>query len=237
MSHIGVIDTNVLIAYTIEQDQHHRNCREYILNGGHNRAYLPPTAHAEYNRKEPQIRQYLRSEVNDHRSKVTAEVNSGEHDSYALSHIRNEILNEAQCPHAYPFLYRWYSILIQKRTKIRRKTLLKGLSDIQAEIQQDASKPDGGWKSHVSVWNKPIPEYASLKSNLLIHEGDDPQICVEAHHIGGEHSGTPTILATANPSDFYDQNEGEPKSRRDDIVSKTDIDDVKDLSESREQNP
>jgi predicted nucleic acid-binding protein len=237
MTQIGVIDTNALIAYTIEQDQHHRNCRQYILNGDHNHVYLPPTAHDEFKRLEPKIRQYLKDEVYEHRQKVTAEVKSGNHDSYALKHIRNEILDESDCERAYPFLYRWYTVLIQKRTDVRKNELIKGLSNIETEIQIDASKTDGGWQSHVSIWSQQIPPYSSLKSSLLISEGDDPQICVEAHHIAGQNSGKATILATTNPKHFFDHVEGEKESRRDNIVSNTDVAEVKDLSAPREQTP
>lgn len=237
MPHIGVIDTGVLIGFTIEQDQHHENCRDYIIDGGHSDVFLPPTANAEFTMIEREIRESISDEVIQHRQSVQNEVNDDRLDRSGLRFIRDDLLDPNELKRVYSFLYKFYTNLIQTRVEIYIQEIVSKLSNIETEVWIDRSEDYGGWQSHVSVWIRDIETYPSVQSDLLIHEGDDPQICIEAHHISLQYPENLSKLATTNRRHFYDKKPGELESRKDNIERVTDIDEVIDLSAPLRQSP
>lgn len=237
MSHLGVIDTGVLIGFTIEQDQHHENCKDYIIDGGHREVILPPTADSEFSNIEQRIRKSLSSEVSEHRQKVQRVVNDDPLDRSGLRFIRDGLLDSDDSERAYSFLYKFYSRLIKERVQIYVQEIISKLSNIETEVWVDWSQQYGGWKTHVRVWSKGTGQYPSIESNLLICEGDDPDICLEAHHISTLSPTEPTKIATANRRHFIDAVPGEPESREDNIERVTDLKEVIDLSAPLKQTP
>jgi hypothetical protein len=95
---------------------------------------------------------------------------------------------------------------------------------------KDRSQQWGGWKSHIDVWSKGAGNYPSIKSSLLLSEQPDLDILVEAHHISIKQRQKQVEFGTANPQDFKYQNGSEPKKREDDILDKTDLANIEDLS-------
>ena len=93
----------------------------------------------------------------------------------------------------------------------------------------DQTKEHGGLESLVEYWEDPIPSYPDVEHELLIHEGDDPIVCIEAHHISTEEQSS-TELATTNPRHFIRQVGDEPETREENILRVTDLDAVVDRS-------
>jgi len=125
------------------------------------------------------------------------------------------------------FLHDYYDDLISG-FEVDILQLEYDIGDMIAEVGTDPCEEEfGGWRNVVKRWTRGVDPYDRLKSNLLLFEGDDPDVCIEAHHIAIE-TGLPTELGTAD-GHFIDQHEKEPRCRKEDILSKTELDDVVDL--------
>lgn len=230
MSDVGVIDTGVLIGFTIKNDQHHETTKEYILNNGPSTIYLPPRAKTEYDNIESYIRKQFRQEVIKHRQDVSSQFNSQRVTQNGFQYIRDQILDESKQERVHAFLYRWYTNLYKQNVTLKKSTVIRRLSNIETEVMKDRSQQWGGWKSYIDVWSKGSGNYPSIKSSLLLSDQPDLDILVEAHHISTKQRGKKVQFGTANPQDFKYQNDNEPKRREDDIINKTNLDNIKDLS-------
>lgn len=230
MSDIGVIDTGVLIGFTIKNDQHHETTKEYILNDGPGKIYLPPAAKTEYDKIESYIRRQFRQEVIKHRQDVSSQFTSKNVSQNGFQYIRDQILDESKQERVHPFLYRWYTDLYKQNVTLKKGTVIRMLSNIETEVMKDRSKQWGGWKTQINVWSKGTGNYPSLKSGLLLSDQPDLDILLDAHHISKNQQLKQVEFGTANPQDFKYQNDNEPKSREDDILDRTDLDNIVDLS-------
>lgn len=230
MSDVGVIDTGVLIGFSIKNDQHHETTKEYILNNGPDTLYIPPRAKTEYDNIESHIRNQFRHEVIQHRQNVSSRFNSQKVTQNGFQYIRDQILNESNQERVHAFLYRWYTNLYKQNVTLKKSTVIRRLSNIETEVMKDRSQKWGGWKSHINVWAKGTDSYPSIKSNLLLSDQPDLDILLEAHHISTQQVQKQVEFGTANPQDFKYKNDGEPKKREDDIKDKTDLDHIEDLS-------
>lgn len=231
MSDVGVIDTGVLIGFTIKNDQHHETTEEYILTTGPGTIYLPPRAKTEYDKIESYIRKQFRQEVIKHRQDVSSQFNSQKVTQNGFQYIRDQILDESKQERVHAFLYRWYTDLYKQNVTLKKSTVIRRLSDIETEVMNDRSQQWGGWKSHIDVWSKGTGNYSSIEANLLLSDQPDLDILVEAHHISTKQRQKQVEFGTANPQDFKYQNDNEPKKREDDILDKTDLDNIEDLSD------
>lgn len=202
MCEIGVLDTGVLIGFTIKNDQHHKTTRDYILNGDPETLYLPPRAKAEFNRVEQIIRNKIHREISSHRQDVIKEVNSATLSQNAIQFIRDGVLDENKQSRAHALLYRYYTDLYKQGGNISKSQIIRDLSNMETEVQIDRSKKYGGWRSHVTVWLKGTGTYPKLKSNLLLSDQPDLDILIEVHHIAQDQNSKRTEFATANPKDF-----------------------------------
>jgi hypothetical protein len=232
MCDVGVIDTGVLIGFTIKNDQHHETTKEYILNDGPGTLHIPPRAEKEYDSIESYIRSQFRQEVIQHRQDVSSQFNSQNVTQKGFQYIRDQILDESKQGRVHAFLYRWYTDLYKQNVTLNKSTVIRRLSNIETEVMKDRSQQWGGWKSHINIWSKGsgTSRYSGIKSNLLLSDQPDLDILLEAHHISTKQRQKQVEFGTANPQDFKYQNDNEPKKREDDILDKTDLDNIEDVS-------
>lgn len=226
MSKVRVLDTGVVIGTTIDKNQHYKNCSKYIQSG--NTTYTPPTTDQEYQKRESHIRDTLAEEIRHHREDVINEVDKGTISEGTFKWIRDNLLDPNY--RSFTYLYEYYNNKISESRfeNILRLQLSYDLDDMSYEVYDDASKDLGGLRSITVPWTSPIPQYPSVESALLLN-GNDRQICIEAHHIALNCSSD-VELATTNPKDFIEHRPGEPVSREDNILNCTDIATNEDLS-------
>lgn len=223
MGEIGVIDTGVLIGFTIKNDQHHETTKEYILHRGPGNLYLPPRAKEEFDNRESYIRSSLREEIISHRQAVSSNFDSNKISQSGFQYIRDQILDESRQERAHDFLYRWYTDFYEQNVSLEKSTVIRMLSNMETEVLEDRSLEWGGWRSHVSQWTRGIDPYPDIQATLLLSDQPDLDILLEAHHIATEHNPKQVEFATANPWDFVYENDGEPRSREDDIINVTNL--------------
>lgn len=227
MVQLKVLDTGVLLGMCIEIDQHHTKCIDYVVNDGCEKVYITPTVGSEFERKSSEIRQKLSQSIIKHRQKVVKEMNNDQLSRKALGYIRDTVLEGGN--RAYRFLYEYYSKKMKNRVSVDKLEIVMDLEDMETEVWEDACKEHGGWKSLVSGWTKGINPYPDIENKLLIYEGDDRDVCLEAHHVAAD-TGKVTELGTTNSKHFIDKKSGESESRKDNILRITELEDVKDLS-------
>lgn len=232
MTSVSVLDTGVLIGISIEQDQHHERCVEYTLNQSHD-IYATPTVRDEFERKADEIRSELADEIAQHRQAVIREIQKEKLKREDILYIRDQLLPDDPYDYRpYRFLYEYYTNKADDRVVVDRLEIELELEDMEAEVFEDAAAEYGGWRGLVNVWSQGIDEYPSIESELLVREGDDPDICIEAHHIASEMGANPAHLATGNPAHFKNQVGGEPESREENILRLTALTKIVDLSMS-----
>jgi predicted nucleic acid-binding protein len=225
MCRVKVLDTGVLIGIAVAQDQHHQNCIEYVTNSDDD-TYAPPTVIYEFKDKLGEIRTNLHRVILKHRKSVIKHIGDTELDRTDLVKIREDILDTDI--NAHRFLFEFYEE-IAKDGKIERDTLTDLLSDMATEVHDDGASEYGGFSSLVSAWTKDVETYPNVENELLICEGDDPDVCIEAHHIAEERDED-TELGTTNPRHFIRKQDGEPETRKENILRITSLADVVDLS-------
>lgn len=230
MCEVGVIDTGVLIGFTIKKDQHHETTKDYIIDGGPDTIYLPPRAREEYAEIEEYIRTQFKLEIAEHRHNVTSQFDSDTVTRNGFQYIRDQILDEEQQKRAHAFLYRWYTDFYKQNVSLDISTVERLLSNMEMEVMEDCSTEYGGWESFISRWTLGVEDYPTLKSNLLLSDQPDLDILLEAHHIARRQNPTKVEFGTANPQDFKYHQDGEPMSREENILILTELEAVKDLS-------
>lgn len=228
MGVLGVLDTGVLLGITIETDAHHQECLQYAVTS--ERCLVPPASQAEFQYKEPEIRERLHDELTAHRQEVSREVHDENLSPSTIGWIQANLLDREM--DTFRFLYAYYE---QLRSQSRYDQLLKDqiiydLEEMEFEVWDDAAADEGGLDSLVNEWSDPVPTYPELERDLLICEGDDPTVCLECHHIAIEHLDESTELATTNPRHFIDHVDGEPESREANILRLTSIASIEDLA-------
>jgi predicted nucleic acid-binding protein len=227
MCEAKVLDTGVMLGVTIEKDAHHELCLDYVTAG--EPCYVSPTVREEYKRKEKRIRQKLNEEIINHRNDFIDEVESDPLTSGAIDWICSELLDRDM--DSFRYLHKYYQ---RKRNESRIQSVSQleieaDLEDMEMEIWEDAAKDQGGAESFFVDWDRGLENYAGVERNLLIYEGDDPQVCLEAHHIAAT-LGTPTELGTTNTKHFIEEHEGEESSRENNILTVTALESVHDLA-------
>ena len=225
MSAVRIVDTNVAIGLVLMHHKFHDNSWSYTVNAPGD-VYLPPTAAGEFTDLKDGIRKELRQEFSKHQGKVLAEfAGKDELDRSDLRYARDGLVDDDM--EIADALRDYYDELIEEWHTVNPLQLECDLGDMYDEVGIDACQENGGWRSVLTVWTKSTGSYSSLKSSLLICEGPDPDVCIEAHHIATSFSD-PTELGTAD-GDFIDKVDGEKKSRKQDILNQTDLADVIDL--------
>lgn len=227
MECVKVLDTGVLIGIAVEQDQHHQECLDYVVNSDGD-AYAPPTVIYEFKDKLSDIRNELSREIRQHRKEVIKHTGKKQLNRTDLVKIRENILDTDY--EAHRFLFEFYD-KIADRDPVERSTLTNMLSNMATEVHSDGAKEYGGFNSLVSAWTREIDidSYTDVEEKLLICEGDDPDVCIEAHHIA-DTVDEDTELGTTNPRHFIQKVDDEPESRKDNILRVTALVDVVDLS-------
>lgn len=228
MSRVRVLDTGVLIGIVVAQDQHHADCIGFVLPSDVE-AYATRTAAEEFESKLAKIRHTLSRQIREHRRDVIRQMGDKPLNRTDIVRIREDILNADF--EAHRFLYEFYQ-RIAEEGEIERDELTDQLSDMAMEVYDDGAKEYGGFQSLVSAWTRGVDSYPKVERQLLVCEGDDPDVCVEAHHIA-ETEPEPTELGTTNPKHFIRHRQGESESRKDNILRVTALEDVVDLSMSR----
>lgn len=222
-----VLDTGVLLGVTAEKDAHHELCFDYVADGG--TCYVTPTVKKEFSRKENEIRTQLYEEINDHRIEFTSEVNSDTLSVGTIDWVRNNLLDRDM--NTFRFLAEYYQ---QKREECRIRNMDKlevamELEAMEMEVWEDAAKDKGGLASLYTCWQNEIEKYPDVERNLLIYEGDDDKVCLEAHHIAVCLDQT-TEIATTNSAHFIEQCEDEEVPREKNILGVTELEAVRDLA-------
>jgi len=228
MTESSVLDTGVLIGVSVENDTHHHDCIDYVIDKS--KCYVTPTVDKEFQRKESEIRTTLSGEIADHRHAVSNEVEQDSISEDVISWIETNLLS--RCENAYRCLKTYYADK-KDEARIRRIDKLEIISDLEEmemEVWEDAAERHGGLSELVTYWDDPIPSYRDVERELLICEGDDPVVCVESHHIATTGKSRHTELATTNPVHFVRQVDDEDETRKGNILRVTDLDDVIDLS-------
>jgi predicted nucleic acid-binding protein len=227
MPDFSVLDTGVLLGATIEKDTHHEECIDYLLEI--DLCYVTPTVEREFNTKDEDIRSTLSDEISQHRQDVSTEVDNQTLSPSAIDWIRTNLLNRGLS--SYRFLEQYYQNLRREArfSTIDRLQVISDLEEMEFEVWEDQTEEHGGLESLVEYWEKPIPSYPDVEHELLIHEGDDPIVCIEAHHIATEEQYS-TELATTNPRHFIRQVDDEPETREENILRVTNLDAVVDRS-------
>lgn len=227
MLNISVLDTGLLIGATIEKDTHHEECIEYLL--GRDVCYVTPTVEREFEHKDEEIRSTLADEISQHRQDVSTEVDNERLSPEAIDWIRRNLLDRGF--KSYRFLERYYQNLRgdARFSNIDRLQVISDLEEMEFEVWEDESESYGGLESLIEYWKVPIPSYPEVERELLIHEGDDPLVCIEAHHIASQEQ-PPTELATTNPRHFIRQVGNESETREENILRVTSLAAVVDRS-------
>lgn len=227
MPDVSVLDTGVLLGATIETDTHHEECIDYLLTK--EICYVTPTVKREFDTKDEDIRTTLADEISQHRHDVSTEVDSQILSPNTIDWIRTNLLDRQL--NSYRFLEQYYQNLRGEArfSTIDRLQVISDLEEMEFEVWEDESTEYGGLDSLVERWDDPIPSYPNIKRELLIHEGDDPIVCIEAHHIAIEEPQA-TELATTNPRHFIRRVGDEPETREENILRVTAIDAVVDRS-------
>jgi len=223
-----VLDTGVLIGVSVENDTHHNECVEYVVERSD--CYVTPTVEAEFQRKEAEIRTTLSEEISEHRHDVSQEVDQEVASDGVISWIETNLLESVD--NAYRCLKAYYENK-RREARFRRIDKLEIISDLEEmemETWEDAAATHGGVSELVSNWDGPIPSYPDVERELLICEGDDPVVCIEAHHIATTSEVTRTELATTNPVHFIRRVDDEDETREENILRVTEIDEIADLS-------
>lgn len=234
MSRVRTVDTNVLIGLVIKRHIHHQNSFEYVVDAP-DRVYAPPKAEEEFLDRVDEIRRQFRQDVMEHQTEVeTAFADwGGKLGAEQIKYARSGLLNEDM--EAYGFLDAYYENLLNSRpVNVDPLQLEYDLQDIYMELGEDACarRLDGdGWRDVVTSWTRETGQHDDLQARLLIYEGDDPIICVQAHHIAtvmDDERDVETELGTAD-GDFIDHKDGEPRARCDDILAETALSHIEDL--------
>ena len=227
MPDISVLDTGVLLGATIEKDTHHEECIDYLRTK--ETCYVTPAVEREFDTKDRDIRETLSDEISQHRHDVSSEVDDQTLSPSAIDWIRTNLLNQEL--NSYRFLDQYYQNLRSEArfSTIDRLQVISDLEEMEFEVWEDETEEYGGLESLVDYWDDPIPSYPDVEHELLICEGDDPIVCIEAHHIATEEQ-PPTELATANPRHFIRQVGDEPETREANILRVTNLDAVADRS-------
>lgn len=225
MGRVKVLDTGVLIGITVAQDQHHEDCLNYVADPDAD-AYATPVVGQEFKDKLDEIRNTLSQEIKQHRKAIIKQFNKSTLNRTDIVQIREDILDTGFDGHR--FLFKFYE-KIAERGKIEASKLTNMLSNMATEVHKDGAKEHGGVNSLVSGWSRGIDSYPDVESELLICEGDDPDVCIEAHHVA-ETVTEGTELGTTNPEHFIRKQDDEEESRRDNILRITSLIDVVDLS-------
>ena len=227
MPDVSVLDTGMLLGAIIEKDTHHEECIDYLL--GKELCYATPTVEREFESKDEDIRSTLADEISQHRHDVSSEVDNQTLSPSTIDWIRTNLLNREL--NSYRFLEQYYQNLRgdARFSTIDRLQVITDLEEMELEVLKDETEEYGGLESLVEYWVDPIPTYPDVERELLIHEGDDPIVCIEAHHIATEEQSS-TELATTNPRHFIRQEGDEPETREENIVRVTNLDAVVDRS-------
>ena len=228
MSDEAVLDTGVLLDAGVEKDTHHHECIEYVVEKSE--CYVTPTVDQEFRKKETEIRSTLSEEIIDHRHAVSREVDQDVISEGVIDWIESNLLdfekNSFRCLRAY---YKNKKDEARFR-RIDKLEIISDLEEIESEVWEDAAKSHGGLDELVSKWERPIPGYPDIERELLVCEGDDPVVCIEAHHVATATDGSQTELATTNPVHFVRQVGSEEETRKENILPLTDLYDVIDFS-------
>lgn len=226
MAESSVLDTSVLIGLSIENDQHHKNCYQHVVNCDGD-CWVTPTARSEYEDLAPEIRNQLNDEIIQHRQRVQQEVGGDVLQRDELEWIRdNLIANNPRKSKSFTYLYEWYNDLMTQRFEIHLAELIERLSNMETEPLEDAAAEHGGWDRLVQFWNRGSDRYPSVKENLL-PTGNDKEICIEGHHIAVIKGGI-VNLASAD-SDHCGKKDTESESREENIERTTKLNSVIDL--------
>ncbi|GAA0459684.1 hypothetical protein GCM10008985_15100 [Halococcus dombrowskii] len=227
MCEVKVLDTGVMLGVAIEKDSHHKTCFDYVSD--REPCYVPPTVRSEYKDKENEIRSELNQEIVDHRNEFTETVESDPVTSGTIDWICANLLNRDM--RSFRCLHKYYQ---EKRAESRTRSIPQmeielDLEAMEMEVWEDAAKDRGGAESFFTDWDRGFASYPDVERDLLIHEGDDPQVCLEAHHIATILE-EPTEIGTTNPKHFTDAHEGESSSREDNILTVTALSSICDLA-------
>jgi hypothetical protein len=222
---VGVLDTGVLIGICVEKDQHHKNCYEYVVDDDNKDCYATPTVKREFEDVEEHIRTELSREIRKHREKITNEIDEGKLDKDDLHFIRDTLLDKEF--RAYTCLYEYYTQKAKTEYRIDKLELEFDLNDMETEVWESPVEEDI-WNI-VEYWDDGVKEDTKVRKSILVKEGDDVEVCMEAHHVA-KTLGLYTELATVNPRHFIEHVKGEPESREENIKRHTKIDEVVDLS-------
>lgn len=227
MPDVSVLDTGVLLGATIEKDTHHEECIDYLL--AKESSYVTPTVKQEFDDKDEEVRSELADEISQHRHDVSRKVDNETLTPSAIDWIRTNLLDGDL--NSYRFLEEYYQNLRGKArfSNIARLQVISDLEEMELEVWKDEAETHGGLKSLVEYWDDPIPSHPEIKTELLIHEGDDPIVCIEAHHIATKEQ--PLVeLATTNPRHFIRRVGDEPETREENILRVTCLDAIVDRS-------
>jgi predicted nucleic acid-binding protein len=91
MDPVQVLDTGVLLAIVVSQDQHHEKCLNYVTSSD-SESYMPPAAKNEFKSKLQNIQDRLSREIKRHRKQVIREYSKPNLDRTDLVNIRENVL-------------------------------------------------------------------------------------------------------------------------------------------------
>jgi|AntDeeMinimDraft_5_1070356.scaffolds.fasta_scaffold00957_6 hypothetical protein len=228
MGVVSVLDTGVLIGITIENDAHHDECYGHLQN--RDECIVTPIVESEYSKVSTQIRTKISDELTQHRQKVSTEVDQGELSTSTIGWIRSSLLDrDMRCSE---FLDQYYDVKQNESRydQVYKLSIVGDLEDMEMGVWDDTTPSGETIESLCTFYNNTIPQYPDIKSELLIHEGDDPDVCIEAHHIATEYVDDNTELATTNPVHFIRQVGLEPETREENILRVTNIHQIEDVS-------
>lgn len=201
MAGSAFFDTNMLLGYCILLDQHHKKCKQFVVQNDDVDFYISESVETEYLRKKSTISSRFETGVLDHIKGIESTVDDGylgpmELDSLQRSHIDPE--NPAS-----QFLYDYYAKI--KSRGVNKSDLTANLRKLARSIHVigDLRREDLNWELMGWIRNR---EYPDIKAELKkIHEPDRSH-CVDAHDLairGGGH----TILVSSDVKDVISNSE------------------------------
>lgn len=216
MADNAFFDTNMVLGYCILLDQHHKKCKNFLIDNPDLNFYVSESVEEEYRRKKNTVSSRLENGVLDHVRNIQKGASSGFLDSIALDSLQRSQIDSGNP--ANQFLYDYYSII--KSNGINKSDLTENLRKLARSIhsiaelrRQELNKGLLGWVR----WD----DYPDIKSKLdKIHEPDKTH-CIDAHDIAIIDGGG-TILVTSDVKDIVGNSSL--------ILAETEIDEIVDVS-------
>ncbi|WP_436343373.1 hypothetical protein [Natronorubrum sp. FCH18a] len=212
------LDTGVVLGFCFTTDMHHLKCKDYIQDD-EKQCYITADVNEAYKRKKPYLTERYSDAILDHADKIKGSSSfEGQLDSLDIRDIREDLLSAEN--DSYQFLYWYYKRKVPNYIMV--EDLCRQLREIARDIEGSALKRKEILDDILEMWCREN-DYESVADALSPVHAEDRDICLDAHDLACERTGT-IELATTDPKDFV------KNGHRELILENTEISDVVSLA-------